>query len=267
MARGRAMGAALATLLSGCVFIDDFERFRADPRADAGGTDGAVEPGADGSTNDDAGRDAARSDAGNAGRDAGDAEAPRDADADAASDGTDAGTGPRDAGTPPTDAGSTPTDTGTPAPGCASTAIVPTRRCYPDRDDDRFADLTQPFILACSCPMGTLLIANASEAEGDCWDDPATGGADVKPGQTRFFSRGYGVGATAYDYDCNDRDEKETGVRQGSCGGLLGLLCADIQGFVRDTACGQQGEFTKCVGDNLNCQQEVPSTFPTQACR
>lgn len=259
MARLRCASAALTWLLSGCVFIDDFERFREAPRRDGGPSDDAA-PAPDAAPEDggSAGGDAARDDTAitEPERDAGredDAGSAADAAAgDAQSGAPDAEAGPRDAGSQPTDARVPPADTGTPAPGCAS-ASIPTLRCYPDRDGDRFADLTQPFVLACSCPAGTLPIANPAQAQGDCWDDPNTRGADVFPGQEAYFQVGYGIAAASFDYDCDDAETKRFGVLERACNGLLGLLCTMGKGYTRETACGRPGEYTVCGPVGLNC--------------
>lgn len=262
-----ASAAPLVLLLGGCVFIDDFDKFRADGVSDGGSDDGGGEGDADVEPMGDGGHDD-----GGSPRDGGrDADAGRDAQGDARTDGqtpSDAGGNPRDAGNPNTEDGDTepPPDSGQPAPGCSSASITPTLACYPDRDGDRFADLTAQPLLACSCPDSYLSVPSPGTAQNDCWDDPNTHGADAFPGQQLFFPTGYGIGSNSYDYDCDGIETKKGKAIASQCAGLLGLLCSSTEGYSRDTECGKSGEYVICGPVGLNCG--VASMDPIfQTCR
>lgn len=62
---------------------------------------------------------------------------------------------------------------------------------------------------ACIAPPGTSLVA------GDCLDT----NDKVKPGQSAFFFTGYtsASGSLSYDYDCNDKEEREPTKPGGDC--------------------------------------------------
>ena len=230
-------------VLASCSFIDDFDRFRVAPAED-GGADH---------------RDAARGDA--AARD------PSDAASDPEAGTGDAQVGARDArvdSATPAD-GSRPTDANA-SPGCGAAGSDPFLTCYPDIDGDSFPNLAAQPTLACRCEGRTVVVAEPQSAQADCWDDLATRGADVFPGQTKFFDRGYGAAEDRYDFDCDGTVTFERGVYANDCAGLLGLACADRAGFGAATACGVRATYVSCMPDSLlACQSKTDQR--TQACR
>ena len=217
-------------LLASCSFIDDFDRFHLAPSADAGApldaaSDVDRDAAADGSARDDAGG------------------APRDGEAGV----RDADVGAGDARVDPSDA-SRPADASA-STGCGATGTDDYLSCYPDSDGDRFPDLSAPPTLACRCDGRSLAVADPRATVADCWDDLASGGADVFPGQTQFFDRGFGPAEDRYDYDCDGAATPERGVYANDCRGLLGLACADRAGFGAATGCGVRASYVSCIPD------------------
>jgi cysteine-rich repeat protein len=133
---------------------------------------------------------------------------------------------------------------------------------YPSRDEVR---------RGCECPPRSIAIANpATYEEWDCWDDPLDRGRDVHPGQTAFFEDGYGPGGRSersFDYDCDGvPTPRYAPLDVQGCTGLLGLVCAQKQGFMRPPpACGESGSYVVCTMGALACQGAEDSR--KQACR
>jgi hypothetical protein len=131
-------------------------------------------------------------------------------------------------------------------------------QCYPDLDRDGFANLDGKPVAACAaCPAFALAIENPSaRARHDCWDDPATGGTRVFPGQPNFFDVGYGPdNERQWDYNCDRKVDRQLKALSGQCGGVLGLLCTGEQGFSGNATpdCGETGKYRVCGSSGLNC--------------
>ncbi|MDB4976140.1 MAG: Multiple EGF-like-domain protein 3 precursor, partial [Myxococcaceae bacterium] len=147
-------------------------------------------------------------------------------------------------------------------------------QCYPDLDDDGYANLNGMRVIACMCPGQTIPVKDPSDkTQSDCWDAPSGGGADVFPGQTKAFDKPYGAGPMnerSYDYNC---DGKQTpsfkALPGGSCGGLLEIaLCSAGEGYAPSVPdCGKSAEYVKCSAVLLgtNGCQDVPEPR-TQLC-
>ena len=233
-------------VLASCSFIDDFDRFRIASAGDAGPDVGEPDGARDATVGE------AETDAAGDGADAG----ARNAEAGAGDARVDPAADRRDASSPP--------DANVPA-GCGTTGRDAILSCYPDRDGDGFPDLTQPATLACRCASDALAVSNPSAAQSDCWDDPDSRGADVFPGQARYFDRGYGPAEDRYDFDCSGAVSPERGVYANDCAGLLGVACADRAGFGAPTACGVRATYVTCTADSLlACQARTDQR--TQAC-
>lgn len=149
---------------------------------------------------------------------------------------------------------------------------LPRLRCYPDRDGDGFANLDGTSEMSCACASGSLSITSpADRTQHDCWDDPATRGSDVFPGQIMFFEDGYGPGGKPerkYDYDCDTQVTQRFSMLMESCSGLLNLTCAEAQGYAEEVPdCGESERYTVCGsgGGLLSCSG-VDETRK-QACR
>jgi hypothetical protein len=133
-------------------------------------------------------------------------------------------------------------------------------QCFPDVDRDDFANLDGvPVAVCATCPSLTVAVSDPTDrTKHDCWDDPATDGAKVYPGQTDFFPDGYGPGAKSerkWDFNCNGMIDRKYSALVGGCAGVLGLICESAQGFVDDQLpdCGETGTYQRCSGDVLKC--------------
>ncbi len=139
---------------------------------------------------------------------------------------------------------------------------VTTIQCYPDPDRDAFPNLDGKPVGACTkCPDFTVAVTDPTDrTKQDCWDDPATSGEDVFPGNTNFYDHGYGPGGKSerrWDYNCNGKVDPQYVVLDG-CVGLLGLVCDSSQGFVKAAPeCGESGSFQKCHQNLLTCEGDT----------
>jgi cysteine-rich repeat protein len=152
---------------------------------------------------------------------------------------------------------------------------APMLRCYPDLDGDRFANQKADARTACVCPAGTIAESMPLDpARNDCWDDPASRGEDVFPGQTKFFAAAYGTNSgsakRSFDYDCDGNVVPELkALGAPACGGLLNLLlCEMAVGFVGEAApaCGDTGEYATCSPGLLSAGCTGVSEQRTQSC-
>jgi Putative metal-binding motif len=132
--------------------------------------------------------------------------------------------------------------------------------CYPDVDLDGFANLSVAPTLACNvCAASTIAVTNpADKTQHDCYDVADPDGDKVFPGQTNFFDQGYGTGGKtdrSFDYDCSGVVETQFKPLNGTCGGLLSLLCDGSAGFTGSAipGCGETGTYQTCGSNGLNC--------------
>jgi len=151
---------------------------------------------------------------------------------------------------------------------------LPVTKCYPDADGDGFPNLAGVVKPTCAttCPVGTLAVADPKMAMGDCYDDP-DGGAQVFPGQTKYFEAPYGVGPReqrSYDYNCSGGapEPELKSLPNGGCPGVLNLLlCGDASGYDGPApACGEDGDYVTCGQGVLN-DCSGTSQKRTQRCR
>jgi cysteine-rich repeat protein len=132
---------------------------------------------------------------------------------------------------------------------------LPKLRCYPDLDGDGYANLDGAGTMSCACPPGRIAVDDPRDrSRHDCYDD-AVDGADVHPGQTTGFERGYGrSGRRSFDYDCDGAEEAlYEALPAGGCQGLL-VLCVGATGFEAPLpVCGESGRFSVCTELDLGC--------------
>ena len=165
---------------------------------------------------------------------------------------------------------------------------------YPDKDGDGFSSYIEEVIC-----IGDDLPANySSSAEGDCYDS-ATDKIAVKvfPGQTDFFSVGYGSNDSNFDYNCDGTEEIEiTNQSSITCGNIPSpqtycyTSCDSIKqgnpGWQSSTppGCGKSAVYIDtcantgkagaidngayCLSNEYSCRNSYPTGYNrVQACR
>ncbi|MDB4977751.1 MAG: Multiple EGF-like-domain protein 3 precursor [Myxococcaceae bacterium] len=151
---------------------------------------------------------------------------------------------------------------------------LPTLQCYPDLDNDGYANLAGMRVTACVCPALTIPVKDPSDkSQSDCWDSPTGNGANVYPGQTKAFDTRYGAGPVnerSFDYNCDGKETPSWGALPGgTCGGLLDLaLCSASEGYApKVPECGMIGTYVTCSAALLvtNGCQDMPA-MRTQLC-
>jgi hypothetical protein len=98
--------------------------------------------------------------------------------------------------------------------------------------------------------------SNASGCGGDdCCDMDRT----AHPGQTSYFATRDACGN--YDYDCNGKEDIESGVANCS----LGFFACNGDGFDSFTVCGVTASYTTCAYSGFGCNHD--GSMRTQRCR
>ena len=120
---------------------------------------------------------------------------------------------------------------------CVSSGTSKT--CYQDADGDGYGK-GSPMMVCGQCPSGYV------DNDRDCYDVASdANSADVHPGQTMFFEKGY-AGGNSFDYDCNGRAEVQNpSWKVEGCTCSSGMTCTPIT-ISSSVLCGQRPK--QCSG-------------------
>ncbi len=118
---------------------------------------------------------------------------------------------------------------------CPACATGPCTQWYPDKDGDGFGDPTGAPVFGCLNGVDGGLPAPPQAGyvldKTDCFDAVGAVGASVHPGQSGYFSAGYGS-ASSFDYNCDNTETKLHPVDlAGTCGFCSSApLCTEVSG-------------------------------------
>jgi hypothetical protein len=125
---------------------------------------------------------------------------------------------------------------------------------YQDKDGDTYGNSAVQTV-RCTQP------ANSATRGGDCED----GNGKINPGQKAFFTTPTVSGGTSYDYNCDNKDEREY-PKVEACAMDKSGNCVGAGWMALIPGCGKSGLFISCNKSAGLCTKGIP-WGKTQACR
>lgn len=160
------------------------------------------------------------------------------------------------------------------------TDTPPTATWYVDCDGDGFASSDVGAIESCTRPAAPptcipeadgawVALPPSDYSSTDCYDH----NADMRPGQTAFFTMGSGASVRPFDYDCNMDEEAQYTDHHIAAGEACEFLrsgttffCQGANGWTgAEAPCGDSASYSICAVSGFSCVRS--STTRTQGCR
>lgn len=148
---------------------------------------------------------------------------------------------------------------------CDGVAMEGATPWYPDCDEDGYAasgavateSCDRPTSRPTICPLGGWTSRSPLRSDIDCDDSVRT----ARPGQTTYYSTGFGSRGTNFDYNCDGEVRLQYPYHTGtSCG----LLCQSFYESALAPRCGTNMQlFHSCSRVGLGCMR-TPTTVPVR---